>query len=416
MTVEDGSAPRLRMPAPDADSARIGRRPGRSGLLRVAAPIAAAAALAGLAAGIAAIRAGSVPVRDDKPGPTAVRQAGRVLAGVPRYFVALTPENFSPYHPSPLVAVVRATASGKTLATIRVPRHGYTFAAVTGAADDLTYVLAAHRMPSRFGIPAMGPVSFYTLRFNPERHSALLTRLAIPGLPGSPLGSPLITGIALSPDGTRLAVAYQPATASAQTAGRQSIRVYTLTKSPAVRTWSSDGWMGFAGGYPSSVSWARGDEVLAFDWSASDDCQGGTSSVRLLNLSSSGGSLIADSTLGASAGRYRCFAGDSVITTDGKTIIGLIAGLDHRSNLGYVRFAEYSASTHRLIGFKRQHYGLPGGWLAYILWSDATGHALIVHATTGPGLSLLPLIFPAAIAGDRSARIQLPAMTAGAAW
>jgi hypothetical protein len=50
-----------------------------------------------------------------------------------------------------------------------------------------------------------GPVSFYLLRFDPASRRAHLTPLPVPA--ASVTGGPVLVSAALSPDGTRLAVA-----------------------------------------------------------------------------------------------------------------------------------------------------------------------------------------------------------------
>jgi len=400
--IDEHTIPPLRRPEDMPRPSLAFRAPGRTRWPRYAAPLAAATALAAVAVAAGLIRT----TAPDAPYGTVRHHPPAVLGGVPPYYVAL----YAPAsggRPRPLAAMIRATVTGRTLATVRPPAS-LSFIAVGGAGDDQTFALAAR--PA--GTTAGGPLRFFELRYNPASRSAVTTSLAIPPL----AGHQVLTGFALSGDGRDLAVSYHLAGGLSSV---QTVRVYDLATG-AMRSWSSPGWTGFPG-YPRALSWARGHEVLAVDWSGPDDCgatSGATSSVRLLNLATGGGSLLADSTLAvaASAGGSGCFAGDPSISGNGRTVVAPIGAIDRRSHLGYVKLAEFSVRTHRLTGTLRPRYGLPGGWVAFVLWTGLAGRAVIVHATTGPGLSLLPYILPAAIAGDRSARLPWSIGTADAAW
>ena len=199
-------------------------------------PLAAAAAIVILA--VASATAGSwlarsAPARSGQPAappgastgsPNGLSEAtgARALAGAPPYYVAV--KNSSQ-------AQVRATATGATLATIKT---SVPFVGVTGAADDRTFVLDAQRQ-------VMGPTvlwpdqpKFYLLRLTASGAEKSFTQLALPALPNGVS----VTGLALSPDGSKLAVEvdtqinYKP--------GLLEIRVYTLATG-AYRTWFTNG-------------------------------------------------------------------------------------------------------------------------------------------------------------------------------
>src|SRR5260221_25980 len=116
-------------------------------------------------------------------------------------------------------AAVRDTVPGRTLASVRPPRPYLTFIGLTGAADDRTFVLTAQ---STLSGSLTSRNKFYYARFNPADDAVTMTPLALPGLPFSNN----LNGAALSPDGTRLAVASQN--------GAAQIAVYSLP-SGAVR-------------------------------------------------------------------------------------------------------------------------------------------------------------------------------------
>ena len=100
--------------------------------------------------------------------------------------------------------MVRATATGATLATIKLSVAHGTIVAVTAAADDRTFVL--DETPYAIGgNTEYGPRTFYLLRLNADGHVQSLSRL-----PMSVPGGQMMTGLALSPDGSKLAMAVVP--------------------------------------------------------------------------------------------------------------------------------------------------------------------------------------------------------------
>ena len=106
---------------------------------------------------------------------------------------------------------IRATATGKLVATVSPPAPYNDFAVLTGTPDGHTFVFGAERYwgfrgatnPLTGGLDSAAPLRFVLLRITPDGHarwSALSLPLTV--LPGQQ------PSIALSPDGTRLAVAY----------------------------------------------------------------------------------------------------------------------------------------------------------------------------------------------------------------
>lgn len=283
-TVPDGGAPPLRLPA---------RQPGpgwgpdlhrlRSRLLAVAAPAAAAVAVAGV------ITAAVVATGHDqgRPPSAAAVAAPRVP---PPYLVALRYiGTYKGWKLQRTDAVIARTATGKGLVTIPVPRPYNSFVAVTGSYDDRTFVLAAQKLSrSRFGAASrltrgsLFPATrLFELRFRVTRGevaSWALTPLTRISLPSASFGQ-----MALSPDGTRLAVTEIWRRPAAALVG---LRVYNLVTG-AMRSWplvtpSTEG----TGGYPidviSTPSWAADGRHLALTVSSGrcNDC------VRLLDTAS----------------------------------------------------------------------------------------------------------------------------------
>jgi hypothetical protein len=274
---------------------------------------------------------------------------------VPPYYVTVTSSG----------AVVHLTVSGATVATIRPSRPGGTVVAVTAAGDDRTFVLAEQGWDQK-------AVTFYQVRLGPSGRPGALTRL-----PMSVAAGKTMTGLALSPDGTELAIAVAPG------GGVQQIRLYPV-HGGAGRTWSATGGTIGASSRTRSLSWPASQRTLAFNWLVHT-----TRSVRLLDLGTAGGSLLAAShpavTVGDTAGKgqplYGCQA-DMIITPDGSAIVCPSSGIRNTAKDGTVTYSagypEFSAVTGRVIR-------IVGHWPAkfddpaalYLFWSDASGQVLI---------------------------------------
>jgi hypothetical protein len=176
------------------------------------APLAAAAAVIAVALVLVSLRgavhtgSGGAPPAGTSKLPARPPAAQYVASGaVPRYYLSLTSggnPNFGPSH-----AVVRATATGAALGTIMASAPGGTILAVTGAADDRTFVLDEEKwVPLTSNVNASWETrSFYLVRLEPSGAPGI--RVKLPMTAGR-----LVTGVALSADGTRLAIAVQPQT------------------------------------------------------------------------------------------------------------------------------------------------------------------------------------------------------------
>ena len=178
-TVPPGSAPPLRLPGdPAGEVLRAGRL--RRRWLRALTPLAAAAAVAAVViASLTLTR--SVPATPGGGAASPARSAA--LSSVPPYYVALTSAA------TPTQAVIRATATGAVVATVRPPKPYGTFNFVSGAADDRTFILAAQRWwPPGSGPRGLlaeqrdnvTPIVFFRLRYDPATRRAQLTLLHLP--------------------------------------------------------------------------------------------------------------------------------------------------------------------------------------------------------------------------------------------
>jgi hypothetical protein len=335
-------------------AALLGRATGhrrRRAVVRAGAVIVAATALA------AAITLVVTVVRP-RPGPGPVASpAGLLLAakvatapsasaaaqGMPPFYVVAD-------HNQP-AAYVRDSATGRLRSTVRLPAGtDPKLTQVTVAGDDRTFVLALFSL-------ARG-TRFYELRITASGQSAGLTPLAIRPLPTREAAD----AIALTPDGTRLAVAIQ-------TGGRDGkVEVITLATG-AVRTWTTTRG---GNGLPENLSWDAAGRRLAFFWS------GATSAAGLWLLS---GQRLLPQTVGPDEVQF------ALINPGARTIVASVTYNGTRQvTRGTVvgGIVEVSAQTGRpLRTLLAQHatHSSDAGWyitscaLASI---DATGNHLLV--------------------------------------
>lgn len=333
------SSPRLALPWP-----RFGRRaatgtphrPARSLRMSPSAGraehawrlwlVPAGAALAVITLAVSLVLARSAP-KDTAlpPGPASLGTPGTASPdGVPPYYVTL-PASFGWYAYAPATPqaspqnaglVVGETATGKRLATV-APPHGMTFNVVSGAADDRTFVAGATSyVPGEKTVSTYWTETWYLLRIAPgTAHVATLTRLPI-----SPAA--YVTGVALSPDGTELAVAWQqfsgPSWSSAS--GRPRLALISVPAGKELERWSSTQGRVTArppaagtasrpgpfdtGGIATALRWTPDGGGLAFAWSGSQ--------IRLLDFTVEGPhvpDLVKASTLRAGTGTVYTPAG-----------------------------------------------------------------------------------------------------------
>jgi hypothetical protein len=393
-----------------------GRAPRAWRRLAWTAPMAAAAAVLIVVAG--SVAAGSWLARsgDDRSGnPAALKQGASAgsFTGVPAYYVAVA---------SPSLAVVRATATGATLArvTTRVP-----FVGVTGAADDRTFVLDAQRQVVGPTVKWPGQPAFYLLRLSASGAEQSFTRLTIPALPKSTA----VTGLALSPDGSKLAV--EVASGSYVQPGLLEIRVYTLATG-AFRTWSThgsddpvdpDGFTGSGVDGSQTISWAADSSTLAFDWGNRSRI-----GVRLLDTAASGDNLITDSRLAVIEADVTSRGGpqsgppsmskdnisqcvtDGIISSDGSAIVcGYATNMAGRdTTTGFIRYSTTTGKPTAVLGVSKFQGQAPGDISLY--WVNSTGKILIGGVLTPSGIRV------GVINGERFTPLPGIAGLGAAAW
>jgi hypothetical protein len=227
------------------DPAGIFPRGVRARRRRAAVRAAAASLGAALVAVVLAVNlsAGPAPVVAEQPPGVLLTAAlvsppaaGAAVAGMPRYYV--TVDHFRP------VAEVRASTTGKVLSRVALPgRIDPKMSQIAASGDGRGFALAVFSFPQ---------TRFYWLRVSADGRSARLTVLNAAPLPPGEVAD----GIAVSPDGSRLAVAIQ------RSGGRRGAVEVVSLATGAARTWTSG-----RPGYPAGVSWADGRR-LGFFWAA----------------------------------------------------------------------------------------------------------------------------------------------------
>jgi hypothetical protein len=249
-------APPLRLSTATDSPRTVGRHARRSrrpqGWL---VPAAAAAAVLAIALSLVLIR--DIPNGRVAP-PTRPVPA---VDGVPAYYAGLA--KTSDAETSPEQIVVGDTVTGKRLATV-APPTGTTFAGITGAADDRTFVVDTQPGGLDPESEPWQPRTWYLLRIDPgSAHPARLTPLPIPGT----AAGTNVMGIALSPDGTELAVGLQPDGLNDPGAPTY-LRVYSVASGAVLHSWFSTATRDGSGKpqFFAGTKYAGPDSDLALAW------------------------------------------------------------------------------------------------------------------------------------------------------
>ena len=302
----------------------------------LAVPLAAAAAVvavAGLSVALphvlgsarsagAKVTAGTGRGAASRPSPGSKPASSRT---VPGFYAALTGTTF-PWYDHPEDITIKSTFSGQVLAMLTPAEAGFgTFDLVAAGTDDDEFVVGAQPWDpvsnaAYSGNDIAAPVTFLLLHFDPTTRQVSFTRLPGPAVAGAD-----IEGVALSPNGTQLAVAAQASTIDLD------LSVYSVATG-SVRTWSFTGpraagasfGSGGASG-PDALSWRPDGHTLAFDWTGPlPGTSSSVSDVRLLDTSVPGSSLLADShaifTVSHSRGQAFGCTDVLVLSADGTTV------------------------------------------------------------------------------------------------
>jgi DNA-binding beta-propeller fold protein YncE len=355
-----------------------------------ARPLAAAAAVTAVIAGALAI-ARAIPGASPAPGTPAT------YSSAPAYYAYTVQGDIYNYNSGGTqygfsaegrYIKVRATATGKLLATVSPPKPYNNFSLLTAAANGRMFVFGAMRYWQRNAGPSprleernqVTPMKFLVLRITPAGR-AQLSGLSLPETltPGQ------LPTIALSPDGTRLAVAH----GGGQTA---TVQVITLTTGQ-VRQWvlPHTSWTPVLRG---QGAWTANGQTLAFGQDAIfrrlPRAPGEryrppvTTQVRLLDTVAPGTSLASGKLLVLHAPAGEAAPELPIITPDGTKLIGPVsAGTPAGRQRG--ELAVYSARTGALLDalapWEWRVTSRPGrGGFATqaVAWSNRSGSQLII--------------------------------------
>jgi len=355
-TVQPGQLRPLLVPGP-----RRGWRPW----LRPVAAGAAVIAVATAAALLAGTPVRQQPAVTPPPGP----------AAMPRHYVTATRTATG------LDAVVRDSASGAV--TGKVPLPGTSVAwgvSVTAAADQRTFVIAA--VLNTTGLAGTANFLFFRLEVSPA------------GRPGPPAELNLSTqgalmpGLALSPDGTMLALSLEHVGPIFPIKPYGSVMVVNLATGQT-RTWTGRSDAGY---WPGAPSWGNADTTLTFPWWHTTSPPTGTAAivgVRQLDTSAPGSDLLASPL--TSFQTITPGIQSAVVTSGGRVIIAAAchdtSPPGHRPGTVTARIIELSAADGQLLRVLRtqiarytnlgeQDY-LDGG--CAVLSADPSGNHVLVQ-------------------------------------
>ena len=387
--------PRLRLPD-RAGRGRLAR--GWRGWPPWLTPLAAAAAVAAVLA--ATLTLTGAP---DRSSPHRTGQDA-LLARAPRYYIVL-PNLSGNWRPDRVrqagrrKAQIRATATGRVVAKV-APPPGSVFTMVATVSGVGRYVLAAQRTTVQLegngaSLRPVGPIRFYQLRMSSSGQVSALSPLPVPALPA---GAD-VSGLALTPDGRKLAVAIRTGgprpgpEIQVDTLATGAQRVWTWPGAPLViEKVSSSG---------SALSWAADDRTLAF---ASLGLSDARYKVRLLDTMAPGSSLAASLALSlnlADRSNNRRFSHGravnnaaswgALLTPDGSKIVVATVTQSRHPLSSEFAFTEFSARTGKVVavlGRWQLTRRWPDGGQA-VLWTNADGSTLLVLAHR-PGVTLRP--------------------------
>jgi hypothetical protein len=371
--------PPLRLPA----GARAGR-PGRGARPGRWLP-AVAAAIAVTAIAVVSVVLGGRNPQPASPGAGLPRQ-------LPAYYVALQKLPGRGYLSPPDKAVIRSSATGRTLATIRVPAGYGTFARVLGGGNDRDFVLTAQQLEPWKNPPH--PASrLYLLRIRPSgagRVKATLTALSDQPLEGHQVA----IAMALSPDGSRLAVL----STQEPDVHPMTLHVYDL------RTGTGRAWaMSYSYFQGASMQWASDDRTLAVE-------KFGPDGTALLNTAAAGTSFGADSRRLRLPAPAATVVQTGLLMSDGRHIaIRLFYGTTRAGDPDAYGLDVLDAATSAVtpIRHRVQPFGLQ--------WWNASGSAFVIsdlnHPVSKTGKMVLYLW-----TARSTQRFLLPAQTMQVSW
>jgi hypothetical protein len=277
--------------------------PRRRAVARFLAPIGAMAAVAAVAI-TAAVIAPWQPHRGAAPVPAAPELVRSDT--VPRFYMLAYQSYVDGGRKFVTYAAVHSSATGATLAQVTLPglqyQGGYYSPSISGAANDRTFVVMETNNTSVGSI-----VWLFRLQVSASGRSIQVTRL-----PSHVPSTMSIDDVALSPDGTRLAM-------TAQWDCGQYRCQYTGIRVVNLATGAVTSWSTHTNGAPFNGSWA-GNNAVAFEWQPS--AKGEAAGYRVLPLSAAPADLLTASQPIASPRAVSTgYVPNALVSPDGKTVI-----------------------------------------------------------------------------------------------
>jgi hypothetical protein len=232
-------------------------------------------------------------------------------------------------------AAVHSSATGRTLARVTLPglldQGGSYGPSITGAANDRTFVVMEMNHASVSSI-----VWLFRLQISASGQSIRVTRLPVRVPPAM-----AVDDVALSPDGTKLAM-------TAQWNCGQAACEYTGIQVVNLATGMTTIWSTRADGAPFNGSWVD-DSAVAFEWQP--DVPGRAAGYRVLPLSSAPVDLLtAGHPVASPRAASNGYVPNALVTPDGKNVITseVIPFTGPFSHGAVGRIVELNARTGRL--------------------------------------------------------------------
>ena len=269
-------------------------------------PVAAAAA-------IIAVAVSALLVAGPKLAPASTPDT----AAVPRHYLTFTFVPDKQFHDLPVTeAVIRDTATGKITGTVKIMTKSFpTSVAADAAPDGRSFILAiAENAPK-------DEYRFFRLPVSAGGKPGHLTELPAYPVPVNAY----LAGIALSPDGTRLAVSFSYGLGATNGGPAKymvgAVEVINLVTG-TVRTWTA----GMQQGHwyqPGQPSWADGNRMISFTWQQAKSMSNNAMTmqgVRLLDTEAPGHNL-ADARTIMPAKAVHGTINSTLITPDGRDVL-----------------------------------------------------------------------------------------------
>jgi Tol biopolymer transport system component len=253
--------------------------------------------------------------------------------------------------------------TGKVLALVRPPLPFTRFSEVAAAPDDHTFVLA--------GIGPQGQPSvtqLYALRLNPATGSVRLSRLPVPLIPERWR----VNALAVSPDGTRLAVALEPPGAE-----RPRLQLYSMTSGVLLREWGVNTSHPGAAPVIGFMSWSPDGRTLEYSYPLRGN---GTA---LLDVTRPGTNLLGNSTI-VQFPKWADLTYNLTLTGGGRLIASAAYVIGAHGSPSARLVAEFSATTGKAVHvFHRQsfHGDRQAMSPSTVWWASPSGQVLIASPT-----------------------------------